>query len=171
MKSNAPRLYGLYEAMLIALLAWGPYLVRNFAHSVFAAITYNFGPVTACFPHVDEANLAFGWCAVTALGSFDHTRGGHLVLWNLGIIIPFPPGSTILLPSALLVHSNIPIRDGETRYSVTSYSPGGLFRWWSNGCKSDRFYNENKDPAVKAEWLRQRVYRWKRGVNLLEVLE
>ncbi|KAJ3886728.1 hypothetical protein GG344DRAFT_69418 [Lentinula edodes] len=41
--------------------------------------------------------------------------GGHLVLWDLGLVIRFPPGSTILFPSSLITHSTIPIQEGETR--------------------------------------------------------
>jgi len=58
---------------------------------------------------MDFGNLPYGWCAITSLGPFDPKRGGHLVLWDLQLVIEFPPGSTILIPSAVLQHSNIPI--------------------------------------------------------------
>ena len=52
--------------------------------------------------HTDPGNLLFGWCAITTLGNFDPTLGGHLVLWDLKLVIEFPLGSTILIPSVTL---------------------------------------------------------------------
>jgi hypothetical protein len=87
---------------------WNPNLTRNFSAtvSVFATATFNFGPQTVTFPHLDFVNLPWGWCTITALGDFDPNKGGHLILWDLKLIICFPPGSTILIPSALIRHSN-----------------------------------------------------------------
>ncbi|KAL0567979.1 hypothetical protein V5O48_014013 [Marasmius crinis-equi] len=62
-----------------------------------------------CLPHRDSKNLAFGWCAITVLGNYNWTKGGHLVLWDLKMVIEFPPGSTIYIPSALVCHFNTSI--------------------------------------------------------------
>ncbi|KAJ7247712.1 hypothetical protein C8J57DRAFT_1240653 [Mycena rebaudengoi] len=35
-------------------------------------------PRTATFPHIDFGNLAWGLCAITALGWFNPAKGGHL---------------------------------------------------------------------------------------------
>ncbi|KAJ7778948.1 hypothetical protein B0H16DRAFT_1711298 [Mycena metata] len=88
---------------------------RPFAHSVFASATFNLGPHAWTFKHRDILNLPFGWCPVTAFGDFDPTRGGHMILWDLKLVIEFPPGSTILIPSATLAHSNIPVAKTEHR--------------------------------------------------------
>lgn len=74
-------------------------------------------------------NVAFGWCAITALGNYDYTKGGHLILWDLGLVIEFPPGSTILIPSACVKHSNVSIGDDETRFSIVQYAAGEIFHW------------------------------------------
>ncbi|KAL0067314.1 hypothetical protein AAF712_005540 [Marasmius tenuissimus] len=105
----------------------------NFECSVFASAAINFGPRTCTFKHRDIQNLPHGWCAVTAMGNYDYRKGGHLVLWDLKLVIQFPPGCTILLPSASLLHSNIPVQPGETRTSYTQYSAGALFRWVNHG--------------------------------------
>ncbi|KAJ7869744.1 hypothetical protein B0H14DRAFT_2571680 [Mycena olivaceomarginata] len=109
---------------------------RNFPGSIFVAYTFNFGPCAVCASHIDFANLAWGWCAITALGDFDPDRGGHLILWDLRLVIRFPPGSTILIPSALIRHSNVPIQDYEYRGSFVQYTAGGLFRWVRNGFRT-----------------------------------
>jgi hypothetical protein len=141
-----------------------PRLRRNFKNSPWPAATFNFGPWTITFPHTDPGNLAFGWCAITALGSFDFRRGGHIILWDLGLVIDFPPGSTILIPSAVVRHSNTIIQPSETRYSFTQYAAGGLFRWVSNGFCSDKTFvaKASKQQMRQREEARQR--RWKDGL-------
>ncbi|KAH9920760.1 uncharacterized protein B0H18DRAFT_956896 [Fomitopsis serialis] len=71
------------------------------------------------------------WWMVCCCGfwAFDHTKGGHLILWPLKKAIQFPSGSAILLPSALVEHGNVPVQEDETRFSFTQYAAGGLFRW------------------------------------------
>lgn len=128
-----PKLYRYYATQLGQLFVRNPSLKKNFTNSVFTANTSNLGPQTICFKHADFANLPFGLCAITALGSFDPTKGGHLVLWECKLIIEFPSGSTILIPSAIIKHLNLPIQSHETRYSCTQYSAGALFHWIENG--------------------------------------
>ena len=99
----------------------------------FAALTFNIGPAACTRPHKDMMNLSWGWCAVTSLGSFDHTKGGHLVLWDFKLAVEFPPHSTIFIPSAVLTHSNTNISPTERRSSVTQYNSSGLFRWAAFG--------------------------------------
>ena len=106
----APNLYAYYVQHMQPLETKYRHLKRNFLNSIFACCTFNFGPHACSFDPTDPANLPFGWCAITALGPFDPTRGGHLVLWDLKLVIEFPSGSTILIPSATLQHSNVAIQ-------------------------------------------------------------
>ncbi|KAJ7742915.1 hypothetical protein B0H14DRAFT_3897734 [Mycena olivaceomarginata] len=62
-------------------------LFWNFVRSVFAACTFNFGRHAITVPHLDFGNLSWGWCAITALGRFNPDLGGHLVLWDLKLIV------------------------------------------------------------------------------------
>ncbi|KAJ6459363.1 hypothetical protein C8R47DRAFT_1226640 [Mycena vitilis] len=125
----APVLYAFYQAQMALIATWRPSLRWNFARSVFAACTFNFGPHAITVPHLDFGNLAWGWCAVTALGFFDPDVGGHLILWDLKLVIRFPPGSTILLPSALIRHSNVPWLPTIGVTLLPSTPPAVLFRW------------------------------------------
>jgi hypothetical protein len=104
-------------------------LRRNWPTTPWACATFNCGRQTVCLKHADYANLAYGWCAITSLGEFDYEKGGHLILWDLELVIEFPPGSTIMVPSSVIHHSNTRIQPNERRYSFTQYSAGGLFRW------------------------------------------
>ncbi|KIK63680.1 hypothetical protein GYMLUDRAFT_133433, partial [Collybiopsis luxurians FD-317 M1] len=83
--------------------------------------------------HRDFLNWPFGWCAITALGRFDPTRSAQLILWEFKLVIDFPHGATVLIPSAVVTHSNTPIAEGDVRTSFTQYTAGALFRWTENG--------------------------------------
>lgn len=164
-----PDIHAYYQSTLDALHAWNPTLKRNFGRftSVFAAATFNFGPSTVTFPHLDFANLAWGWCAITALGKFDPNKGGHLILWDLMLIIQFPPGSTILIPSAIIRHSNVSIQQGETRFSFTQYTAAGIFRFVANGFRTDKLVKEEGLTAEqKRERAEQRRSRWVEGLRM-----
>ncbi|KAF9025706.1 hypothetical protein BDZ89DRAFT_953564, partial [Hymenopellis radicata] len=104
------------------------------------------------------------WCAITALSNFNPDKGGHLIVWDLGLIIRFPPGSSILLPSALLTHSNIDICQDEERMSVVHFSAGGLFRYVHNGCMTDKEFISDIWPNMSEEereaWWQERETRW-----------
>jgi len=145
-------------------------LRRNFKNSPWPAATFNFGPWTITFPHTDPGNLAFGWCAITALGKFDFRRGGQIILWDLGLVIDFPPGSTILIPSAVVRHSNTVIQASETRYSFTQYAAGGLFRWVKNGFCSDKTFVAKATEKQMKQREAARERRWKDGVCLFSKL-
>lgn len=118
-----------------------PWLRRPFKDGPFGSMTFNFGPQACTTPHRDYNNLSWGWCSVTSLGSYDPKKGGHLVLWDLGIAVEFPPHSTIFIPSAIIEHSNTTIQPAESRMSITQYNSAGLFRWIAYGfmtkCKAE----------------------------------
>jgi hypothetical protein len=64
------------------LHCWNMTLHWNFlpTFSVFAVVTFNFGLCMVTYPHLDFANLAWGWCTITALSDFDPDKGGHIIL-------------------------------------------------------------------------------------------
>ncbi|KAF8194572.1 hypothetical protein BJ912DRAFT_847793 [Pholiota molesta] len=130
-----PKIYHEYWRNLGLLYRQLPTLQANFPNiSIFSACTFNLGPTTATKVHTDSANVAYGICAITALGDFDPTLGGHIILFDLGLVIQFPPGSTVLIPSALFRHGNTPIIGSNvTRQSFTQYCAGGIFRWVQYG--------------------------------------
>jgi len=171
----APLLYEYYWNVMKRLLEHTGE-TRNFAKSVFACATMNFGPEVCARRHRDMLNLAFGWCAITSLGSFDHTAGGHLVLGEAKLIVEFPAGSTFLIPSSCITHSNTPIGEGEFRASFTQYTAGGVFRWVENGFETDQRM-EVRDKKRHAAVMKERKGRWEKGLEkfstmdqLLEVL-
>lgn len=89
------------------------------------------------------------FCAITALGDYDPMQGGHLVIFPIRLIVEFPPGSTILIPSGTVAHGNTPIRSGEHRMSMTQYCGGGLLRWVEYGFQSATSLLKQKGGAMK----------------------
>ena len=79
-----------------------------------------------------------------------------MILQQLGIVVEFPPGSTILLPSAVVTHGNTPIGKHETRSSLVHYTAGGLFRWVEYGFRTwEQFKAE--DPIEAARVWKERT--------------
>jgi hypothetical protein len=170
-KAFAPRLHNYYETTIDELIKWSPRTIkRMYEGSAFAAMTFNIGPRTITFPHRDWANLSWGWCAICALGEFDSNEGGHLVLWDLKLAIRFPSGSTIIIPSAMVRHSNTSVGKNDTRYSVTQYSAGGLFRWVENGFKADGKWSKKAKKYEKEVQRKEGKTRWEKGLTMLSNL-
>ncbi|KDR72064.1 hypothetical protein GALMADRAFT_41409, partial [Galerina marginata CBS 339.88] len=126
-----PKIYQDYTYHLGRLYAHMPTLRPNFPNiSIFPACTFNLGPHTSTFDHTDAANVPYGICAITALGRFNPQLGGHLVLFDLKLVVEFPPGSTVLIPSSVFRHGNtLIVGEGSYHMSFTQYCAGGLFRW------------------------------------------
>lgn len=159
-----PKNYSYYKTNLDRLFEYTG-LRRIFPKSVFPSAALNCGPNVCTKKHTDLKNCPFGVCSVTSVGRFNPKTGGHLVLWELGIAVEFPPGSTILLPSATISHSNTPVAAGEVRASFTQYAAGGLFRWVDYGFQTENTLKK-KNPKKHQEILRLRPDRWKIGVAL-----
>ncbi|KAJ6504517.1 hypothetical protein DFH09DRAFT_1251904 [Mycena vulgaris] len=170
-KSYAPILHEHYRTMMKKLHRWDKVLVRNFNKltSVFASATFNFGPVTVTLPHLDFVNLAWGWFCITALGNFDPNKGEHLILWDLHLVIRFPPGCSIMIPSAILRHSNISIQQGKTRYSFTQFTSAGVFRFVENKFRSDKLLKkQGRTQAEKAQLVEEWMKRFSEGLQMNE---
>ncbi|KAJ7174441.1 hypothetical protein C8R46DRAFT_1214647 [Mycena filopes] len=167
----APLLFLYYQTGMADLKAWNPSMVWNTVFTVFAACTFNFGPHAITVPHLDFGNLAWGWCVITALGRFNPDLGGHLILWDLKLVIRFPPGSTILIPSAIIRHSNVPIAAEEFRCSFTQYTAGGLFRFIRNGFKTDHVFEMTATREEKESRNREAKTRWEQGVAMYSTVD
>ncbi|KAK7466153.1 hypothetical protein VKT23_004878 [Stygiomarasmius scandens] len=163
----APKLHQLYTSTLQQYATEDPSFRPNFPRTAFAAATFNFDNQTETVEHLDYFNYIFGWCGVTALGSFDYTKGGHMILWDLGLVIEFPPGCSILLPSSYIRHSNTAISPGEKRYSFTEYTAGGLFRYNDDGMRT----RASMSPYERQQREKQAKDRVHEGVELYSTLD
>ncbi|KAI9431864.1 hypothetical protein H4582DRAFT_2062288 [Lactarius indigo] len=138
---------------------------------VFPCRSFNLGEQSVSFPHTDNANLAQAWCSITPLGSFDPKWGGHLVLWDFKLVIEFPPGSTVLIPSALIKHSNTPVQTGETRFCIVQYAAGGLFRWVENGFRSDEDRRASSSEEQLQAYISEQGARWAKAAGMYTTLD
>ncbi|KIP07578.1 hypothetical protein PHLGIDRAFT_70801, partial [Phlebiopsis gigantea 11061_1 CR5-6] len=157
----APKMFQYYVNTLGQLYERHPHLVppggaRADGMGVFSARCPNLDKKSVAYLHNDHANLAFGWCAIQSLGNFDPKKGGHLILQQLGVVVEFPPGATVLIPSAIVTHGNTPIQEHERRSSLVHYSSGGLFRWVEYGFRT---WNDFKaaDPIRAAQVWEERT--------------
>jgi hypothetical protein len=117
--------------------AQGYTLARPFKHSVYPAVTFNFPPYPETAEHTDPGNAPCISCSVTPEGPYDADRSAHFVLFDLFLIVRFPPGSTIQLCSAGLCHGNTPIHPDDRRACIIQYCAGGLKRHIDYGFRTE----------------------------------
>lgn len=123
----------------------------------FAGITLNVGRQSICEIHVDGCNLAGGLCMVAPFGRFDHTKGGHIILHELRLVVSLPSGSIIFFPSGLISHENIPISPHESRRAFTAFSPSAMFQWIDSGFHSvPDLPNRTRWENGAREWIEQK---------------
>jgi hypothetical protein len=144
-----PKLYQHYKAIMQSIVEHQPELVQLFPNSIFPTAMFNLGPDVVTPEHLDMLNYAYGMCAVTSGGKFDHKRGGHIYIDHIKVVCEFPPGASILLLSGTCPHGNTPIARHETRYSMTQYTAGALFQWAAYGQQSVKSLLAQKGGAAK----------------------
>ncbi|KZT20272.1 hypothetical protein NEOLEDRAFT_1039008, partial [Neolentinus lepideus HHB14362 ss-1] len=66
---------------------------------------FHLGPDAESYIYNRHSDLIFGCCAITALGKYDSKRGGHLVLWDLGLDVEFPVVRTTFISAGMLRYS------------------------------------------------------------------
>ncbi|KAF8895001.1 hypothetical protein CPB84DRAFT_1816016 [Gymnopilus junonius] len=147
-----------------------PSLHRIFTASVFPSAAFNFGPNVWTYKHRDAFNCPFGFCAIQALGRFDPKKGGQIILWEPKLIVEFPPASLILIPSATITHSNVPVTEGDECASFTQYCTGGLFCYMDAGFRKEHRLRA-EDPVLYRKLQLLRPCMWKAGLGLLSQLE
>lgn len=168
-KRFCPGMYSEYQENDEELRRWKPSLRRNFPNTVFAATTFNLGPYSVTDDHTDHGNYGPGGCVIGCAGPFDDLKGGELVLWTLGIILRFPAATSVIINSALIHHSNLPIQLSERRYSVTQYSAGALFRFRSNSFRNDIDRLAHATPQEKEDWKQESTQRWRKALKKFRV--
>lgn len=167
----APRLHQYYKAHDDALRDALPEVEPNFQKSVFSCAAFNFGPIVCTQEHTDCTNCPFGFCAVQALGRFDHTKGGHIVLHDLKRVVEFPAGTTVLFPSAILRHSNTPVRYFETRASFTQFTPGNVLRFVDNGFMTQKALKQSTSCETFERKMDEKKDRWRKGLEMWSTLD
>ncbi|KAJ7774333.1 hypothetical protein DFH07DRAFT_952577 [Mycena maculata] len=145
----APRLYNYYMDHDTRLQLHSS-LRHLFVGSIFSCATFNFD--------------------TNALGEFDAMEGGHLALWDLKLLVEFPHGALILIPSVTITHSNVPVQTGDERLSFTQFTPGGIFRYVDNGCQTVEELAE-KDPNKYDQVMALKAAHWETGLSLMSTLD
>ncbi|KAF9782118.1 hypothetical protein BJ322DRAFT_1022600 [Thelephora terrestris] len=105
-------------------------LVVNFWNMTVEVAEQKESPSVITNLYKDLKNPSWGWCAITSLDNYSPKNGRELVLWDLNLMVEFPLGSIIFIPSAILCHSNMSVSGSETQSSLIQYNLEGLF-WWA----------------------------------------
>ncbi len=147
----APRLYNYYAKNFASLRNSQPELKLPIDTSIFTSISFNLASQVVVSEHKNFKNLAYGLCAICALGNFDPKLSDHFILWELKLLIDFPAASIIIIPSTFS-HGNVGLQVGETRYSLIQYSAGGLFHWVKYGFRKWEKFKKDDPKKTRAEW-------------------
>lgn len=158
-----PKIYKHYSKNLRKLFCRHTYLKHNFDNSIFPACTFNCTN-TVMLEHVDQENYFAGVCPVHSGGDYNPKLGGHMVFFDLKLVVEFPPGYTVVIPSSTLSHGNMPIQPGETCVSFTQYCVGGLFWWVEYGFHTLKTCAVKK-PQLKEKLDKQAESRWLKALN------
>lgn len=171
MKAMNSPIWHEYQDLQAQIHTWHPVLEKVHAQNTFCYMTVNFGLQTVCWVPLNHGNWAGGWCVISAWENFDPTGGRHIVLWNLGLVIEFPVGSSIFIPLVLIPHSNMPVQPGETWYSVTSWMASRLFRWVYNGFQTDKQWEETATEEDCEHQHKDGNSRWEESLKLFPQLK
>ncbi|KAK7002262.1 hypothetical protein R3P38DRAFT_3215414 [Favolaschia claudopus] len=144
----------LLKAQKNALLEVDPDAYYPCDTSDFSVITFELGGPHRRTDHrgMPRTYEPGSWTVLTALGQYDPSKGGMIILWDLGWVITFAPGDTILLPAGVIRYSFVAVRPGETRYSMIQSA--------GNGDRDDITFAESATEAehVDRERLRREMH-------------
>ncbi|KAJ7891616.1 hypothetical protein B0H14DRAFT_3428403 [Mycena olivaceomarginata] len=121
-----PRLYRHYKSTMQSIFKHQPELTQLFPNSIFPRPPSTWAPTSSAGTSISNISK---WCASE-----------------------FPSGASVLLLSGPCHHGNTPIARRETRYSMTQYAAGALFRWVAYGHQTVQSLLAQKGGAAhKAE--------------------
>ncbi|KAJ7735073.1 hypothetical protein DFH07DRAFT_754039 [Mycena maculata] len=130
--------------------------------SVFSAATFELGGphIRAGASGLHDRYQPNSWSILTALGVYGPVHGGHIILWDLGLVVSFPAGSSILMPAGVLRYSFVKVRDGEHCYSLIQWAGAGIDRWFENGLRMDADFAANASRVLheQRETRRRRLH-------------
>ncbi|KAJ7429395.1 hypothetical protein B0H11DRAFT_1768203 [Mycena galericulata] len=168
----APKIYREYADSLRQLFEKYPNLEHNFKNSIFPAATFNCSPDTVTFEHADHNNLPSGWCGVTSGGRFNAETSALFYMKQYKMMVEFPSGASGFILSGAVDHGNTPLEPGETRYSMTQYAAGGLFRWVKYAFKSAKaLLAEKGRKAIRDAYDGIPGARWQSALDLFSKVD
>jgi hypothetical protein len=122
-----------------------------FAGSIYPAVTLDLGPFPIALGRRLHRNAPAVPCTITNLGNFDATRGGHLILFDYGLVIEFSPNSTAQILSGCVRYANTAISGGEYRAAMTQYMSAGLSRHVAYGFRPHDALPKDEAQALAAD--------------------
>jgi hypothetical protein len=108
---------------------------------------------------------------ITSLGTYDHQRGGHIVLWDENKVIELPSGATVMFVAGSKRYSFIPVARGQERFLFRQFCNAGVLRWIEKGGKSDKEFETFMSPEVIAAWNEKRAGRGAASAKLFTKLK
>ncbi|KAK7053549.1 hypothetical protein R3P38DRAFT_2500714, partial [Favolaschia claudopus] len=108
--------------------------------------------------------------AITFLGRYDHTCGGHIIFPDINMLFEVPVGSTYLIPSGARSFNFTAIRKKEYRYMFRQFVSAGVLRWVEKGGRTDAEFDVNASVEERAAWMKMRSERGKSSLKMFSRL-
>ncbi|KAG6915875.1 hypothetical protein DXG01_009452 [Tephrocybe rancida] len=128
MKLNrfSPKMWDKYEYTTARMNSTRWNAPINFQGSTYPAVRFNVGPQTSTVqPYMDCQQECRGLSAMTPIGNYNYKLGGHIVFYELKLIVEVVPGTTLFVPTGLLSYGTMDIQESEERMTITQcFGPG-----------------------------------------------
>ncbi|KAJ7669896.1 hypothetical protein DFH06DRAFT_981427, partial [Mycena polygramma] len=129
-----------------------------YKNSVFTTSEVSYGDAPC--PVHKNPNAAFNTMeAVTVVGSWDHEKGGGILLPEHQGMLQLKPGATILFPAGTKRFTFVAVGPHEKRYFFRQYCHAGVLRWVQKGGRSDTEFEAEASEEEFAAWYEQRAHR------------
>ncbi|KAG6905214.1 hypothetical protein DXG01_004142 [Tephrocybe rancida] len=162
----APKMWDKYKYTATRMYSTHWNIPNNFHGTVYPAVRFNVRPQTSTVqPYMDRQRERRGPPAVTPIGNYNYKLSGHIVFYELKLIIEVPPGTTLFVPTRLLSYGTTNIQEGEERMTITQcFGPGlaetvfarfhGLPKSWDGLSLFSKYFeldaDRNNFPLAKA---------------------
>ncbi|KAJ7333350.1 hypothetical protein DFH08DRAFT_708129 [Mycena albidolilacea] len=140
-----------------------------FEHSVFTTCDIIFNDTFSS--RINYETVFDTMEAFTVMGSYDHTKGGHIVCWDDHTMIELRPGSTVLLAAGCKQFSFTATGPGETQFLFRQYCDASIMRWLHKRGHSDGEFEQLQGSAEIAMWEEARANRGCAALGMFSQLQ
>ncbi|KAJ7431197.1 hypothetical protein B0H11DRAFT_2262220 [Mycena galericulata] len=129
--------------------------------TAFSELEYRFSVPE--LPRTEPNDHPPAFRAITSVGNYLYHEG-KLILWQLRIVLDFPPGSTFIFPAGVVRYSFTQVEKPGWQMIITQSCSAGLHGFVANGF-DDRYARETRFPTRQAA-VADRLRRAKEGIAL-----
>lgn len=141
-----------------------------FDRSVFTTSEISFGDSEPTLSHKNYNGGLDNMEVITSFGTYDHTKGGHIIFWEDDKVIELRSGGSVMWPAGSKRFSFVPVSGNEERFLLRQFCHAGILHWVEKGRRSDIEFEDAATPEVLAAWDEKRGKRGKASAKMFTKL-